>query len=93
MGLFEGWHIFVLLLVVLVLFGSKKMPDAARSLGRSLRIFKSETQGLRGESDSPAGSTQPQAAAPQPLPAPQPAVNSTTAGTPVPETQPTNQSS
>lgn len=32
----------VLLLIVIVLFGAKRLPDAARSLGRSIRIFKSE---------------------------------------------------
>jgi sec-independent protein translocase protein TatA len=36
-------------LVVMVLFGAKRMPEASRSLGRSLRIFKAETQGLRDD--------------------------------------------
>ncbi|MCW2920095.1 MAG: twin-arginine translocation protein TatA/E family [Actinomycetia bacterium] len=40
------WEILIIAIVVLVLFGSKKLPDSARSLGRSLRIFKSETKGL-----------------------------------------------
>ncbi|MCW2887953.1 MAG: twin-arginine translocation protein TatA/E family [Streptosporangiaceae bacterium] len=40
------WEILIIAVVVLVLFGSKKLPDSARSLGRSLRIFKSETKGL-----------------------------------------------
>lgn len=39
-------EIIIIAVVILILFGSKKMPDAARSLGRSLRIFKSETRGL-----------------------------------------------
>ncbi|HEY3872931.1 MAG TPA: Sec-independent protein translocase subunit TatA [Actinocrinis sp.] len=38
----EGWHIIIILALVVVLFGSRKMPDAARSIGQSLRIFKSE---------------------------------------------------
>lgn len=42
----RGWEIFILLAVVLLLFGSKKLPDAARGVGRSLRIFKAETKGL-----------------------------------------------
>ena len=37
-------HLLVLAVVFLVLFGSKRLPDSARSLGRSLRIFKSEVQ-------------------------------------------------
>jgi sec-independent protein translocase protein TatA len=36
-----------------LLFGAKKLPDAARGLGRSLRIFKAETKGLRDD-DEPA---------------------------------------
>jgi sec-independent protein translocase protein TatA len=40
------WHWFVLAIVVVALFGYKKLPDAARSLGRSLRIFKTEIKGM-----------------------------------------------
>jgi sec-independent protein translocase protein TatA len=46
-------EILILLIVILVLFGAKRLPGAARSLGQSLRIFKAETKGLRGE-DEPA---------------------------------------
>ncbi|MFM2438021.1 MAG: hypothetical protein RLZ55_838 [Actinomycetota bacterium] len=42
----RGWEIIVLIAIVLLLFGSKKLPDAARGIGRSLRIFKAETKGL-----------------------------------------------
>ena len=42
-----GWELILVLLVVLVVFGSKRLPDSARALGRSLRIFKAETKGLR----------------------------------------------
>ena len=51
-GLFEGWHLVVLLLVVIVLFGGKRLPDAARGLGRSLRIFKSEVKEMQEEDKS-----------------------------------------
>ena len=37
--------------VIMVLFGSKKMPDAARSMGRSLRIFKSEVKGMQKDDE------------------------------------------
>ena len=37
-----------------VVFGSKRLPDSARSLGRSLRILKAETKGLRTDDDPPA---------------------------------------
>jgi len=50
-GLESGWHWFILGIVVIALFGYKKLPDAARSLGRSLRIFKTEIKGM-GEDDA-----------------------------------------
>ncbi|MTA34798.1 MAG: twin-arginine translocase TatA/TatE family subunit, partial [Actinobacteria bacterium] len=46
MNSLRPWHLLVLAVVFLVLFGSKRLPDSARSLGRSLRIFKSEIQEL-----------------------------------------------
>ena len=42
MNSLKPWHLLVLAIVFLILFGSKRLPDSARSLGRSLRIFKSE---------------------------------------------------
>ena len=44
MNSLKPWHLLVLAIVFLILFGSKRLPDSARSLGRSLRIFKSEIQ-------------------------------------------------
>lgn len=49
----EPWHLLVLGVVIIVLFGSKKLPDTARSLGKSLRILKSETKAMK-ESDETA---------------------------------------
>lgn len=46
MNLREPSHILILLLVVVVLFGAKRLPDSARALGRSLRIFKAEVKDL-----------------------------------------------
>jgi len=46
MNALKPWHLVVLAVVFLVLFGAKRLPDSARSLGRSLRIFKSEVQEL-----------------------------------------------
>lgn len=43
----EPWHFVVLILVVAVLFGWKRLPDVARSVGRSMRIFKSEVNEMR----------------------------------------------
>ena len=47
-------EIMLILLLVLLLFGAKKLPDTARGLGRSLRIFKAETKGLRDDDEEPA---------------------------------------
>lgn len=43
----EPSHILILLIVVVILFGAKRLPDSARSLGRSLRIFKSEMKDMK----------------------------------------------
>jgi len=43
------WKILIVAVVLIVLFGSKKLPDAARSLGRSMRILKSEVGSLHQE--------------------------------------------
>ena len=49
MSNFKGWEIIIILALLLLLFGAKRLPDAARGLGRSLRIFKAETKGLRDD--------------------------------------------
>ncbi|MFI1988724.1 Sec-independent protein translocase subunit TatA [Actinoplanes sp. NPDC020271] len=49
MGALKPWHIILLVVVLVLLFGAKRLPDAARSLGRSLRIIKAETKGLVDE--------------------------------------------
>ncbi len=49
MFLREPSHILILLLVVLVLFGAKRLPDSARSLGKSMRIFKCELKEMKQE--------------------------------------------
>jgi sec-independent protein translocase protein TatA len=61
------WKVLIIAIVVLVLFGSRKMPDAARSLGRSMRILKSEIKDLH-EDDANGGEGSQQA---QPQPQPQ----------------------
>ncbi|MEU3912217.1 Sec-independent protein translocase subunit TatA [Streptomyces sp. NPDC029721] len=45
----EPWHLIIVLVVCLMLFGSKKLPDMARSLGKSARILKSEARAMRSE--------------------------------------------
>jgi sec-independent protein translocase protein TatA len=58
------WKILIIAVVVIVLFGSRKLPDAARSLGRSMRILKAEIKDMH--EDDPADGAQAQQAQPQP---------------------------
>ena len=46
------WKILIVAVVLIVLFGSKKLPVAARSLGRSMRILKSEVSGLHDDDEA-----------------------------------------
>jgi sec-independent protein translocase protein TatA len=61
------WKVLIIAVVVLVLFGSKKMPDAARSLGRSMRILKAEVSNLHPDEEQ-EHFKQPELQ-PQPMPA------------------------
>ena len=40
MGIFSGWHLFIVLLIVLVVFGAGKLPTVMRDLGRGVKSFK-----------------------------------------------------
>ncbi|MFD4972887.1 Sec-independent protein translocase subunit TatA [Streptomyces sp. NPDC058424] len=48
----EPWHLVLLVLVIVLVFGSKKLPDMARSLGKSARILKSEAKAMKDEAKS-----------------------------------------
>lgn len=52
MGALSIWHWLIVLAVVLLLFGSKKLPEMARGLGRSARIFKSEIKEMQNDDKS-----------------------------------------
>jgi sec-independent protein translocase protein TatA len=57
----EPWHLLLVAIIVILLFGSKKLPEAARGLGKSLRILKSETKAMKedGKDHSPASAPFP----------------------------------
>lgn len=59
MGVLKPWHIAIFVVVLVLLFGAKRLPDAARSLGRSLRIIKAETKGLVDDNDNVAEKAEP----------------------------------
>lgn len=54
MGALKPWHILILVLLVLLLFGAGKLPSLARNVGKSMRIFKSEVEELRGDDKAEA---------------------------------------
>ena len=60
MFLREPSHILILLIVVLVLFGAKRLPDSARSLGRSMRIFKNEMKEMTTDEKKTEGEATPE---------------------------------
>jgi sec-independent protein translocase protein TatA len=61
LGGLQPWHWVIVIAVFVLLFGAKKLPDAARSLGQSMRIFKSEVKEMKSDS-------KPEAAAPPATP-------------------------
>lgn len=52
LGNLNGWHAIILLVVILLLFGAPKLPALARSLGQSMKIFKSEVRTPESETTS-----------------------------------------
>lgn len=50
LGGLQPWHWVIVIAVFVLLFGAKKLPDAARSLGKSMRIFKSEIKEMQADS-------------------------------------------
>jgi sec-independent protein translocase protein TatA len=70
-NLFDSpWKIMIVAVVIIVLFGSRKLPDAARSLGKSMRILKTEVQSMHDEPAAPAAAPLPSQAQIQAVQAP-----------------------
>ena len=61
------WKIAIIAILIIVLFGSRKLPEAARSLGKSMRILKTEVSSLHDDEPAPGATVQ---AAPAQLQAP-----------------------
>jgi sec-independent protein translocase protein TatA len=83
MGELSPWHLLILAGVFVLLFGAKRLPDGARSLGRSLRIFKTEVKGLNDD-DEAQQQTPPQLPPAPASPAPAPTAGPTTETTTAP---------
>lgn len=54
LGNLNGWHLIIVLAIVLLLFGAPKLPGLARSVGQSMRIFKGEVKTMKSETESGA---------------------------------------
>src|ERR1700728_3979112 len=60
MDLFDSpWKIAIIAVLIIVLFGYRKLPEAARSLGKSMRILKTEVQGLHEDNETQPAYTAP----------------------------------
>jgi sec-independent protein translocase protein TatA len=71
-GAFSVWHLLIVAIVFVALFGYKKLPDASKNLARSMRIFKSEMKNFH-EDETPANpATQEIPSLPAAPPAPAP---------------------
>ena len=68
----EPWHLIIIVGVLVVLFGAKRLPGSARSLGQSMRIFRSEVAQAREDAD-PKPESAPTTAIGRPTPAADPA--------------------
>jgi sec-independent protein translocase protein TatA len=49
LGNLTGWHLIIILAVVLLLFGAAKLPGLAKAVGQSAKIFKNEVKGLHDD--------------------------------------------
>ncbi len=77
MGGLTGWHLLIIVAVILLLFGAAKLPALAKSMGQSARVFKSEMKAMKDDDASNSASATPAAsetpvAAPVATPAPAP---------------------
>lgn len=95
-GNLKPLEIVLIIVVILLLFGAKKLPDMARSLGKSARILKSEAKAMKKDDADPAApttettaDTTPSAATARTI---QAAPGDVTSSRPVNEAKPTTQS-
>ncbi len=50
-GMPGGWEWIIIILVVLIFFGAKRIPELARGMGKGIREFKDATKGIKDEID------------------------------------------
>ena len=69
-NLFAGPHLWILLIVILLLFGAAKLPALAKSMGQSARIFKGEMKAMKEETAPASTESVDNSAAPSPTASP-----------------------
>ncbi len=79
MGLDNPVHILILLLIILLVFGAKRLPEIGRSLGEGMRGFKDSLSGQQSQQSSLTAAPTPAPPAPAPAPVPAPAPEATVA--------------
>ena len=63
MGIFSGWHLFIILMIVLVVFGAGKLPNVMKDIGRGVKSFKEAMNEKEPEGAAPPAQAQAQAQA------------------------------
>jgi sec-independent protein translocase protein TatA len=81
LGNLNGWHLIILLVVILLLFGAAKLPALAKSMGQSARVFKGEMKAMKEEDKSAGDTLAADAASPNSADATTPAAPSSADGT------------
>jgi sec-independent protein translocase protein TatA len=88
LGMLNGWEIVLILAVVLVLFGARKLPELARGLGQGIKEFKKATTDVSNEIQSAMDAEPPPPPPPAPKKLPEP--ESVAASPTVPQSSPEN---
>lgn len=74
-GNMSGWHLLILLAVVILLFGAARLPALSKSVGQSIRIFRSGTKSLKDDSGNTPKDHDREPSSPSPALSPQGAVS------------------
>jgi len=90
LGGLQPWHWLIVIAVFVLLFGAKKLPDAARSLGKSMRIFKSEIKEMQSDSKPDASAPPATPIASERVDSSPPAAGSNVAAEAAPEAEPSD---
>lgn len=89
LGNLTGWHLLIIVFLVLLLFGAPKLPGLAKSVGQSMKIFKNEIKSDKTDPADTTNATVPPATTPSTPAAPTPApAETTTSSAPETHTKP-----